>query len=146
MSNWVVTVLVLNAAVVVAIIVLALHIAGRNVLVALEVKVALSPTQNAISIVAADGRASLPLWSPTQMTRSEWHALLDAFGVARRAYMREMTTWRNEQPREAGALARATHELEIAKRRLTRFELDVSVGRNDGPRQRVTYVRRLTPN
>jgi hypothetical protein len=142
MSNWVVAVLILNAALVVAIIVLALKIAGRKVLVAVEV----TAGSTEISTVDSEAIPSSPRWSQTQMTRTEWRFLLDACDAARAVYVRELTAWRNEAPRLAGALTEATHDYEVAKRRLTRFELDVSVGPNRGPRQRFTYLRRLTPN
>jgi hypothetical protein len=44
---------------------------------------------------------------------------------ARANYLRELGAWRNRQPRTQGALAESMHDLEVAKRRLQRFEREV---------------------
>src|SRR5262245_31200001 len=122
MSSWVVAVLVLNVALVVAVIVLALHIAGRRVLVAFEVELEWSPQAVPVSAPELDAHPRLPLFTPAQTMRAEWSALLDAFDAARNAYLRELTAWRTRELRTNGALTEAKHNFEIAKRRLTRFE------------------------
>ena len=113
MSNWVIAALVVNAALVVVAIVIAVRIAGRAVVVAVELELQLQPS--AIATVEIDDRPRLPLFSPAQMSRTEWRALLETFDAARVVYLKELTAWRNEQPRTPGALSRARHDLDIAK-------------------------------
>ena len=60
------------------------------------------------------------------MTRAEWHALLNAYDEAHLKYLRALVAW--NELRNYGALTRAHHDFEIAKRRLTRFELKASAG------------------
>ena len=117
MSGWVVAALVLNAALVVVVIALALRIASRGVRVAVEVRCNPEPD--------LDAAPRLPLFSPHQMRQTEWHALLGALEGARANYLRELVAWRNRQPRTQGALAQSMHDLEVAKRRLQRFEREV---------------------
>lgn len=127
MSNWVVAAIIVNAALVVAVIVLALHIANRSVAVAVRVDVQVSPPVAAVTeLVAAPSRP--PLFSASQMRRAEWHALLNAYDEAHLKYLRALVAWNKDELRNYGGLTRAHHDFEIAKRRLTRFELKASAG------------------
>ena len=124
MNSWVVTALVLNAALVVVAIVFAVRLAGRSVIVAVELELQLHSSP----VVTADADADLrlPLFSSAQMTRTEWRALLEAFDGARAVYLKELIAWRREQPRAPGALSRALHDLDVARQRLDRFERGVA--------------------
>jgi hypothetical protein len=126
MNTWVVVALVVNAALVVVAILFAMHLAGRSVIVAveLELQLHLPPVVTA----EVDEGSRLPLFSPAQMSKTEWRALLEAFDGARAVYLKELTAWRNRVPRVAGSLSRATHDLNIARWRWTRFERQVSAG------------------
>jgi hypothetical protein len=75
-----------------------------------------------------DAAPRLPLFSGAQMRRTEWKALFNALEAARATYLRELVAWRNRQPRTQGALAQASHDLEVAKRRLQRFERGMCAG------------------
>ena len=135
MNGWVVAALVLNAAIVVVAIVYATRFAGRSVVVGVELQLELQALPITAPDVYADSR--LPLFSPEQMTRTEWRALLEAFDAARAVYLKELTAWRNGLPRTHGSLMHAKHNLDIARWRLTRFERDTGTGPGlDAPARR----------
>ena len=139
MNAWVVAALVVNTALVVVAIVFALRLAGRSVVVALELELQLHAPP--VATLEAGANSRLPLFSPAQMTRTEWRALLEAFDAARVVYLKELTTWRDGLPRAAGSLSHAKHDLEVARLRLTQFERSVSTGpEHQAPegRQRLT--------
>jgi hypothetical protein len=128
-SSWILTAMILNAALVAAAIAFALRVAGRSGpdtfdVLAAELEWKHSPPP--VSRQNDDADRRLPLFSFAEMRRAEWSALLDAFGAARNAYQRELAAWYAEQPRPPGALARATHQLAVAQRRLTRFEREMT--------------------
>lgn len=122
MSIWIAAAMVLNAALVAAVIGLALRI-GRGA-------VDTVPTAELPPPIAErrPERRLQPHFSRVQMTGTEWRALFDAFREANRAYQRELAAWHTERPRTYGNLTRARHEVEVAKRRLTRFERQMTAG------------------
>ena len=132
MSSWVVTALILNAALVVVAILFAVRIAGRTVVVAMKVELELSPGAVSTAVAGPDEASRLPLFSAAQMTRTEWLALLDAFDKARVLYVTELVKARTARASIDGSLTQATHDFEVAKRRLTRFELEVGSGPSNG--------------
>jgi len=116
-ATWIAAAMVLNAALVAAVIVLAVRIGGRNV------PIAFTAGRPSPAPALARGERLRPApFSPGQMNRAEWHALLDAYRVAHDTYLQKLADWHVQRPRAYGALSRAKHELEVAKRRLDRFE------------------------
>ena len=134
MSSWVVAALILNAVLVAAAIVLAVHIASRSAGVAMQVGLQWSPAAVSTVVADADEASRLPLFTPAQMRRTEWHALLTAFHAARVVYVKELVKARTARASIDGSLQRATHDFEVAQRRLARFELEVSSGARNGRR------------
>jgi hypothetical protein len=124
-SNWFVAAMILNTALVARAIMFALRVGGpsrSDTFDVLQAELLWKDSPPPESRPNHDGVQRLPLFSSTEMRRTEWSALLDAFGAARNLYVRELAAWYAEQPRPFGALKRARHELAVAKRRLTRFE------------------------
>jgi methylaspartate ammonia-lyase len=134
MSSWVVAALILNAVLVAAAIVFAVRIASRSTVVALGVELQRSPAAVSAVMAYAGAGSRPPLFRPAQMRRTEWRALVDAFEAARAVYVSELIEARTAGASVAGSLTRATHDFEVAKRRLNRFELEVCAGSSDGRR------------
>jgi hypothetical protein len=122
-SSWVIVGLLLNVAVVAAAVVLVLRLAGpRSVESALAARAELRWNRLAILEPARHAdRILAPSLNPTETRRIEWLALLDAFNSAHAVYKQELAAWR-VGPRRYGALSRAKHTLDVARRRLNRFE------------------------
>jgi hypothetical protein len=126
MSGWVVLALTVNAALVGVAIVYAVRLAGRGVVVAVELELQLA--SKPVTPADSDERWRLPLFTAAQMNKTEWRALLESFDAARAIYLKELTAWRNGQPRAPGTLSQALHDLDVARDRLNRFEREVSTG------------------
>jgi hypothetical protein len=123
MSTWVIAGLLLNVAVVAVAVVLVLRFAGPR---SVHGAVAPSFAGNAGPSPRPRGPTEirLPSLNPTDTRRVEWLALLDAFERARVAYARELAMW-HAGPKRYGALSRTKHALDVARKRLNRFEREL---------------------
>lgn len=133
LSDWVVVALMLNAALVAAVIVFALRIAARGP-ADFGVRSGAAPLERSATpatVVSPDSVRQSPPFSPADTRRVEWHALLDEYGRSPNVYLRAMRVLRaSQEPRGYGALTRAWHDLAVAKQRLDRFEREMVEARH----------------
>ena len=124
LSSWLVVATLLNVALVVATIALALRIGRPSTLAGVEGQ-SKRPSVP-VNTTGHDAVSLPPRFKPAQMERIERRALLDAFDAALAAYLRALTVCRREREPFQSSFARARHELHVAWLRLTRFEREIN--------------------